>query len=71
MIVSGIKLNASCPSPLQYMKCCDTGKPWLHLICDMWDAMIEKVRKAIYSHKQKEPEEDSTFYTVVHTILVD
>ena len=33
--------------------------------------MIEKVKKAIYEHEVKRLDEKSTFYEVVHTILVD
>ncbi|XP_056167042.1 uncharacterized protein LOC115679450 isoform X2 [Syzygium oleosum] len=49
----------------------DTDKPCLHLVYDMWDSMIEKVKRAIYAHEVKRLDEESTFYEVVHTILVD
>lgn len=50
---------------------CDTDKPCLHLIYDMWDTMIERVKTAIYKKEGKRHEEPSTFYDVVHEILVD
>ena len=49
----------------------DTDKPSLHLVYDMWDSMIEKVKSAIYRHEGKRDNEDSVFYSVVHKILVD
>ena len=48
----------------------DTDTPCLHLIYEMWDSMIEKVKKTIYQHEEEESEE-STFYNVVHSILVN
>ncbi|KAK9270586.1 hypothetical protein L1049_026167 [Liquidambar formosana] len=48
----------------------DTDKPVLHMIYDMWDSMIENVKKAIYQHEGKEEYEESTFYSM-HAILVD
>ncbi|RWR83372.1 DUF659 domain-containing protein/Dimer_Tnp_hAT domain-containing protein [Cinnamomum micranthum f. kanehirae] len=50
---------------------CDTDRPCLHLVYDMWDTMIEKVKGAIYRHEGKILDETSTFYEVVHKILVD
>ncbi|XP_058180057.1 uncharacterized protein LOC131298593 [Rhododendron vialii] len=50
---------------------CDTDKPTLHLIYDMWDNMIEKVKCVIYKHEEKHLEDESEFYDVVHKILVD
>ncbi|KAG5532188.1 hypothetical protein RHGRI_026721 [Rhododendron griersonianum] len=59
-------------SPMYDMlRICDTDKPCLHLVYDMWDTMIEKVKVAIYRHEGKRHEDSSTFYDVVHTILVD
>ncbi|CAM8940377.1 unnamed protein product [Rhodiola kirilowii] len=56
------------------IRVCDTGKPCLHLVYEMWDVMIEKVRKVIYEHEHIENEDfeftSSTFYDVVHKILV-
>ncbi|GAV81195.1 DUF659 domain-containing protein [Cephalotus follicularis] len=50
---------------------CDTDKPSPHLVCDMWDMMIEKVKKAIYYHEVKMVHEESPFFQVVHGILID
>jgi len=49
----------------------DTGTPSLHLVYDMWNTMIEKVKSAIYRHKGKMKHEQSSFYDVVHQILKD
>ncbi|CAL5365301.1 unnamed protein product [Camellia sinensis] len=53
------------------LRACDTDKPCLHLVYDMWDTMIEKVKMTIYRHEGKRIDEESTFYNVVHQILVD
>ena len=49
----------------------DTDRPTLHLIYDMWDTMIEKVKASIYRFEGKELSEESSFYSVVYKILVD
>ncbi|XP_077239687.1 uncharacterized protein LOC143880580 [Tasmannia lanceolata] len=49
---------------------CDTNTPYLHLVYDLWDTMIEKVRAAIYRKEGKRKEEESKFFDVVHEILV-
>ncbi|XP_020269797.1 uncharacterized protein LOC109845024 isoform X2 [Asparagus officinalis] len=49
----------------------DTDTPCLHLVYDMWDTMIEKVKQTIYRHESKRDNEESPFYEVVHKILVD
>ncbi|XP_039155472.1 uncharacterized protein LOC104431857 [Eucalyptus grandis] len=48
------------------LRTCDTDKPCLHLVYDMWGSMIEKVKKAIYAHEVKRLDEKSTFYEVLH-----
>lgn len=53
------------------LRLCDTDKPCLHLVYDMWDVMIENVKKVIYHHEGKRLNEESIFYQVVYTILVD
>ncbi|XP_028080800.1 uncharacterized protein LOC114282355 [Camellia sinensis] len=53
------------------IRVCDTDRPSLHFVYDMWDTMIEKVKMVIYKHEGKLLEEESTFYNVVHQILVD
>ena len=45
--------------------------PTLHLLYDMWDSMIEKVKKVIYHYERKDESEVSTFYDVVHSILIE
>ncbi|XP_057467262.1 uncharacterized protein LOC130796494 [Actinidia eriantha] len=50
---------------------CDTDRPTLHLIYDMWDSMIHKVKCAIYKHEGKSLDDEIEFYNVVHKILVD
>ncbi|KAJ7969168.1 Dimer_Tnp_hAT domain-containing protein [Quillaja saponaria] len=49
----------------------DTDKLTLHLVYDMWDTMIEKVRVTILRHEGKEANDQSTFYDVVYSILID
>ncbi|XP_074356651.1 uncharacterized protein LOC141696405 [Apium graveolens] len=49
----------------------DTDRPSLHLIYDMWDEMIEKVKSIIYRHERKEHFEEPPFYDVVYAILID
>ncbi|KAG4969437.1 hypothetical protein JHK85_035858 [Glycine max] len=49
----------------------DTEASSLHLVYEMWDSMIEKVKNAIYQYERKEESEGSTFYEVVHSILID
>ena len=53
------------------LRSCDTDKPSLHLVYEKWDSMIEQVKKAIYQHEGKELSERSSFYEVVHNILID
>ncbi|XP_057418312.1 uncharacterized protein LOC130712497 [Lotus japonicus] len=49
----------------------DTDASTLHVVYEMWDSMIENVRKVIYKSERKTESEVSTFYEVVHSILVD
>ncbi|XP_010412735.1 PREDICTED: uncharacterized protein LOC104699084 [Camelina sativa] len=49
---------------------CDTDKPCLHLVYEMWDSMIEKVKLEIYKKENRQMSEYSVFYTVVYEILV-
>ena len=49
----------------------DTDTPCLHLIYEMWDSMIEKVKKEIYLWEGKEEGEESDFFLVVYKILID
>ena len=38
----------------EMIRVCDTDKPCLHLVYEMWDSMIEKVKIEIYK-KEKHP----------------
>jgi len=49
----------------------DIHKPTLHLVYDMWDMMIQKVKSDIYQREGKSDDEESSFYDVVHKILID
>ncbi|XP_062196874.1 uncharacterized protein LOC133899819 [Phragmites australis] len=49
----------------------DTDTPCLHLIYEMWDSMIEKVKKEIYLWEGNEQNEESNLFSVIHKILID
>ncbi|KAJ1443724.1 Ribonuclease H-like superfamily [Sesbania bispinosa] len=49
----------------------DTKASSFRLVYEMWDLMIEKVRKAIYQYERRAKSEESSFYEVVHSILID
>jgi len=49
----------------------DTDMDTLHLVYEMWDSMIENVRKIIYQHESKSEIEHSSFFEVVNSILID
>ncbi|QHO55695.1 uncharacterized protein DS421_3g67380 [Arachis hypogaea] len=49
----------------------DTDTPSLHLVYEMWDSMIEKVKKVIYHYERKDESEESTFFNVVNSILIE
>ena len=49
----------------------DTDAPILHKVYEIWDSMIENVKKEIYRHEGKEEYWESPFYDVVHTILIE
>ncbi|KAL5164740.1 hypothetical protein HKD37_18G049995 [Glycine soja] len=49
----------------------DTEASSLHLVYEMWDSMIEKVKNVIYQYERKEESEGSTFYEIMHSILID
>ncbi|KAJ9561795.1 hypothetical protein OSB04_006955 [Centaurea solstitialis] len=48
----------------------DTDKPCLHLVYEMWDAMIEKVKIEIYKKEKCSTSQISCFYDVLHHIFV-
>ncbi|XP_060674357.1 uncharacterized protein LOC125418979 [Ziziphus jujuba] len=53
------------------LRVADTDIPVLHLIYDMWDSMIERVKKIIFNHEGKDLiSGSSVFFYVVHEILV-
>ncbi|WVZ53037.1 hypothetical protein U9M48_004028, partial [Paspalum notatum var. saurae] len=54
----------------EMIRIADTDTPCLHLIYEMWDSMIEKVKKEIYLWEEKEVNEDSTLYSVIYDILI-
>ena len=59
-------------SPIYDMlRATDTDRPTFHLVYDMWDTMIEKVKTIIFRHEGKQEGEVSTFYNVVYDILID
>ncbi|XP_028060347.1 uncharacterized protein LOC114263958 [Camellia sinensis] len=48
----------------------DTNSPVLHLVYDMWDTMIESVKKIIFNHEGIDIiVGQSTFFNVIHQIL--
>ncbi|XP_028062259.1 uncharacterized protein LOC114265639 [Camellia sinensis] len=55
----------------EMLRFCDTDQPCLHLVYEMWDSMIERVKASIYRREAKSENEESFFYSVVHQILVE
>ncbi|XP_030959206.1 uncharacterized protein LOC115981177 [Quercus lobata] len=53
------------------LRAADTDRPCLHLVYEMWDSMIEKVKAVIYRHEGLEDDEYSSFFNVVYDILID
>jgi len=54
----------------EMIRLADTDTPCLHLIYEMWDSMIERVKKAIYQYEGLELDEVSDLYMVIHDILI-
>ncbi|XP_059639603.1 uncharacterized protein LOC132281975 [Cornus florida] len=55
---------------VEFLRLADTDAPVLHLIYDMWDTMIEKVKSRIFGHeKQDVLTGQSNFFDVIHNIL--
>ncbi|KAH0709599.1 hypothetical protein KY284_011026 [Solanum tuberosum] len=53
------------------LRSADIDGPKLHLIYDMWDSMIEKVKKVIFEHEGKDLiSGQSNFFDTIHDILV-
>ncbi|XP_075636967.1 uncharacterized protein LOC142609272 [Castanea sativa] len=53
------------------LRIADTDKPCLHLMYEMWDSMIEKVKAVIYRHEGLEDDQHCSFWSVVYDILID
>ena len=53
------------------LRIADTDKRCLHLVYEMWDSMIKKVKATIYRHEGLEYDEYSSFWSVVYDILID
>ena len=53
------------------LRVANTDKPCLHLVFEMWDSMIEKVKVTIYQHEGLEDDEYNSFWGVVYDILID
>ncbi|PPE00691.1 hypothetical protein GOBAR_DD02270 [Gossypium barbadense] len=45
--------------------------PTLHLVYEVWDEMIEKLKTNIYRHEWQKGDERSIFYEVVYDILIN
>ncbi|KAK6791464.1 hypothetical protein RDI58_010545 [Solanum bulbocastanum] len=53
------------------LRSADIDGPKLHLLYDMWDSMIEKVKKVIFEHEGKDViTGQSIFFDTIHDILV-
>ena len=48
------------------LQAADINKPCLHLVDEMWDSMIKKIKAAIYQHESLEDDEYSSFWGVVY-----
>ncbi|KAI0516280.1 hypothetical protein KFK09_008952 [Dendrobium nobile] len=55
----------------EMLRVADTDKSCLHLIYEMWDSMLAKVKEIIYRHERKTLHEDSSFWDVIYVILED
>ncbi|XP_058761845.1 uncharacterized protein LOC131635251 [Vicia villosa] len=55
------------------VRVCDIDASTLHLVCEMWDSMIDKVKASIYRHQGNDLNDTSIspFYSVVYSILID
>ena len=49
---------------------CDTNRPCLHLVYEMWDSMIEKVKLEIYKKEKLSHSENCPFYDAVYQVLI-
>ncbi|KAK3188686.1 hypothetical protein Dsin_028247 [Dipteronia sinensis] len=55
----------------EMLRITDTDTPFLHLVYEWWDSMIEKVNIVIFRKEQRQLHDASRFFDVVHGILVD
>ncbi|XP_030936441.1 uncharacterized protein LOC115961638 [Quercus lobata] len=55
----------------EMLQVADTDAPILNKLYEMWDSMIENVKKEIYEHEGKEDYEESPFYDVVLNMLIE
>ncbi|XP_075675180.1 uncharacterized protein LOC142644454 [Castanea sativa] len=55
----------------EMLRVADTDAPILHKVYEIWDSMIENVKKEIYRQEGKEEYEESPFYDVVNAILIE
>ncbi|XP_030931056.1 uncharacterized protein LOC115956933 [Quercus lobata] len=53
------------------LRIANIDKSCLHLMYEMWDSMIEKVKAVIYQHEGLEDDQYSSFWSVVYDILID
>lgn len=52
------------------LRVADTDAPILHLVYDMWDSMIENVKKRIFEHEGEDMViGHSSFFDAIHQIL--
>uniref|UniRef100_A0A2N9EEB5 DUF659 domain-containing protein n=1 Tax=Fagus sylvatica TaxID=28930 RepID=A0A2N9EEB5_FAGSY len=49
----------------------NTDTPILHLVYEMWDTMIEKVKEVIFRYEGVQENETSSFFNVIYDILID
>ena len=47
------------------LRIANIDKPCLHLVYEMWDSKIEKVKAVIYWHEGLEDDENNSFFNVV------
>ena len=53
------------------LRAANTDRPCLHLVYEMWDSLIEKVKAIIYWHEGLEDDKYNSFWSVVYDILID
>lgn len=55
---------------IDMLRVADTDAPVLHLVYDMWDSMIENVKKRIFEHEGEDMDIGrSSFFDAIHQIL--